>query len=96
MPSSPIYQHSPTAAYTAGGRLWVAWRDNLSYLKMYAKLGSTTGAGGSVVTLQVPAKNAVPQYSSSLTVGDSLVVVANWVPGNLAATSVWATVVNPG
>ncbi len=96
MPSSPIYPHSPTAAYTADGRLWVAWRDTVSYLKMYAKLGSTTGAGGNVVTLQVPAKNAVPQYSSSLTVGDSLVVVASWAPGNLAATSVWATVVNPG
>ena len=96
IPSSPIYPHSPTAAYTSDGRLWVVWRDTVTYLKMYAKLGNATGAAGTVVTLQVPAKNATPEYISSLAIGSSLVVVGNWSPGNAGPTSVWGTVVNPG
>ncbi len=87
-------------AYTASGRLWIAWADDSSGIA-YASLGGATGGGGTLIELPQPPKLAKagfdqPARTVATTVGDRLALVTLWNDGaNSGSTSLWATVVNP-
>ena len=85
---------APSAAYTADGRLWVSWTDDVGE-RVFAKLGDANGAGGSPLQLQLPAGFRSPQTSAALAAGNSLALVTNWLAPESGATAVWATVVDP-
>lgn len=66
------------AAYTSGGRLWVAWFD-ANTNTFAATLGNAAGAGGKRVQLaRPPGSRFARGYMSAVTVGNSLVLVENW------------------
>jgi hypothetical protein len=88
-------------AYTADGRLWVAFSGSEAQT-YFAKLGDARGAGGNLVQLPrlralVPHGFDEPAGGAATTIGDSLVIASVWNDGLMSnSTSVWATVVNPG
>ena len=66
------------AAYTPGGRLWVAWQDSASHT-FGATLGNAAGAGGRRLRLGRP--GGAPCCGGALTgvtLGNTLVLVDNW------------------
>jgi hypothetical protein len=79
---------TPLAAYTADGRLWVAWT-NFSDEQEYAQLGS-----GPPVEMPIPAPYNAPAQDAATTIGSRLVLVAN-LTGNTGATAIYATTLDP-
>ena len=66
------------AAYTAGGRLWVAWYDAASH-RFGATLGNAAGAGGKALNLAHPGGACCSSGAmAGATAGNDLVLVENW------------------
>jgi len=86
----------PFAAYAAGGRLWVGWLNTDGTL-LYAKLGDSTGAGGTLELLRnVPGGGEnIPLQTVATTIGQRLVLAADWERTSTQTDSMWATVVDP-
>jgi hypothetical protein len=70
------------AAFTAKGRLWVAWWDRVA-ARFTAKLGNASGAGGTPVSLAHPpgGRTQVAGHLAAASVGEELVLVVNWGVG---------------
>ena len=81
-------------AFTADGRLWVSFTDSNGE-RAWAKLGNARGAGGTPQELPKPIGVTEPGLATATVRGDQLVLAADWTNGATAATSAWATVVNP-
>jgi hypothetical protein len=67
------------AAYTARGRLWVAWFDRTAS-RYSATLGNGAGAGGRIVSLGHPAGTvqSTPGALAGVDVGERLALVVTW------------------
>jgi len=86
----------PTAAYTADGRLWVAWSEPHSS-RMLAKLGDATGAGGSPILTLTPPGYSTALNTASTVAGTQLLLATNWqTDSHTSTTAVFATVINAG
>jgi hypothetical protein len=84
---------SVLGARGADGRVWVSWTDG-STGRMYAKLGDSTGAGGTPVRLPVPPGFSTSGHGAAVTTGEALVIAANWQQAG-GSSAVWTTVVDP-
>jgi hypothetical protein len=86
----------PIAAYTADGRLWVGWVNEDGGM-LYAKLGDSTGAGGTPELLRsVPGGGEnIPLQTAATAAGGRLVIATAWERTSTESDTVWATVVDP-
>ncbi len=67
------------AAYTPKGRLWVAWWRSAGD-RFEAARGDGAGRGGTVRVVGRPGAKGTAGVAAAVSSGESLVLVANWVP----------------
>ena len=86
--------HSPSAAVAADGRLWVTWVTTDGN-HLLAKLGDSSGAGGSAQLIPPPPGHDTPDQTTAIANGERLVLATEWSTLAADVNSVWSTVVDP-
>lgn len=84
---------TPSAAYTADGRLWVTWVSSDGN-RLFAKLGDARGAGGAAQLIPLPPGHDIPDTTTALASGERLVLASEFSALSADVNSVWATVVD--
>lgn len=85
---------TPSAAYTASGRLWVTWM-SADGNRLFAKLGDDRGAGGTAQPIPLAPGHDIPDTTTALASGERLVLATEFSALSADVNSVWATVLDP-
>jgi hypothetical protein len=84
---------SASVAYAPDGRLWVTWVEGDN--RLLAKLGDSSGAGGSAQLIPPPPGHDTPDQTTAIASGERLVLATEWSTLAADVNSVWSTVVDP-